>query len=147
MQSSKRTFILLILIALVFAYGIRHLFVLRYRAGDVYPVYSSLRADPLGTKALYESLGRCRHIEVERNYDDLGTLDPGPDTAVLWLGDTIQSHEQIDGHTIGMLNGFVRRGGRLVFVFLPTNRAKRTKPTQTKNTGKNTKADKAPPPT
>ena len=30
--------------------------VLRFESGDVYPVYSSLRSDPLGTRAFYDSL-------------------------------------------------------------------------------------------
>lgn len=169
MQLNRKAVPLLVTAALVFACGIGHLFVLRYRAGDIYPVYSSLRADPLGTKAFYESLARCRQVRVARNYEDVTGLNLGPETAFLWLGDTIRRGERIDGHTVGMLNAFVRRGGRLVFVFLPTNRKKIEKPKKTEEsknkekkdetTGKNAKksrkngkketarADKAPPPT
>jgi len=39
----------------------------RFSTGSVYPPYSTLRADPLGTKALYESLDALPGIEVERN--------------------------------------------------------------------------------
>ena len=40
----------------VFGAGVIRLFQLRFEAGDVYPPYSSYRADPLGTRALYQSL-------------------------------------------------------------------------------------------
>ena len=42
--------------ATLFVLGVIYLFLLRFEAGDVYPPYSSLRADPLGTMAWYESL-------------------------------------------------------------------------------------------
>ena len=136
-------------VAATFVCGIGYLFVLRYRAGDIYPVYSSLRADPIGTKAFYESLDRCRQVSVTRNYEDVRTLDLDPDTTFLWLGDTIRSGETIDGDTIGALNAFVRRGGRIVFAFLPTNRAKRKPPTvneddedEKENKNKDEKEDK-----
>jgi hypothetical protein len=173
-QSDKKTVILLMAVAAIFMCGIGYLFVLRYRAGDIYPVYSSLRADPIGTKAFYESLERCRQVSVTRNYEDIRTLDLDPDTTFLWLGDTIRSGEIMDGDTIGTLNAFVRRGGRIVFAFLPTNRKKRQPPTadeeedededkdeeedrdkdgdkdeddEKKNRRKVARADKAPPPT
>ena len=43
-----------------FAVGITKLFLLRFEAGDVYPPYSSLRADPLGTMVLYKAWRNCR---------------------------------------------------------------------------------------
>ena len=39
-----------------FAIGLFQLFRLRFAVGDVYPEYSSLRSDPVGTMAFYESL-------------------------------------------------------------------------------------------
>ena len=39
----------------------------RFSTGSVYPPYSTLRSDPLGTKALYESLDALPGIEVRRN--------------------------------------------------------------------------------
>ncbi|MFN0105265.1 MAG: hypothetical protein ACKV2U_24660 [Bryobacteraceae bacterium] len=37
--------------------------------GDVYPEWSTLRADPLGTKALFLALQRTGGSQVERNYE------------------------------------------------------------------------------
>ncbi len=57
--------------AVIFVTGLADLALLRFDAGDVYPPYSSLRADPLGTKALYESLEELRSVSVSRNYRPL----------------------------------------------------------------------------
>ncbi len=46
----------------LFVTGLIQLILLRFESGDVYPPYSSLRADPLGCKALYESLGRVADL-------------------------------------------------------------------------------------
>ena len=48
--------------------GITLLFELRFAAGDVYPRYSSLRSDPVGVRALYESLARLPWLTVERSF-------------------------------------------------------------------------------
>ena len=45
---------LLLLSWIGFGFGIWRLFVLRYEKGDVYPAYSSYRADPLGSLAFNE---------------------------------------------------------------------------------------------
>ena len=58
----KRTLISLTLALLLaggLVYGIAHLFALRYEKGDVYPPYSTLRADPLGAKGLYDAAERA----------------------------------------------------------------------------------------
>ena len=66
-----------------FAYGLARLFILRYEVGDVYPPYSSLRADPLGTKALDDALDELPDVEVRRNFKPLPRLRPdGPVTLV-----------------------------------------------------------------
>ena len=44
------------LCAVAFVLGVLQLFRLRFEQGDVYPPYSTLRADPLGSMALYERI-------------------------------------------------------------------------------------------
>ena len=107
--------------AVLFAAGIARLFILRFESGDVYPAYSSLRADPLGTKALYEALDRCPEVEVRRNYRDIQRLHSGGDSTLLVLGDTIANDEYLPGPLVGSLNSFLRRGGRLVMTLFPRN--------------------------
>ena len=58
----------LLVLILIFIFGLFQLFVLVFKTGDIYPAYSSLRSDPLGTRALYESLKKFDHIAVQRNY-------------------------------------------------------------------------------
>ena len=41
-----------------FLYGVARLYALRFEVGDVYAPYSTYRADPLGTGALYEASDR-----------------------------------------------------------------------------------------
>lgn len=56
------------LVALAFALGLGSLFRARFYAGDVYPAYSTLRADPRGASAFYESLERLEGIQVQQNF-------------------------------------------------------------------------------
>src|SRR5690242_6328937 len=60
--------ILLLVCAIGFVFGIVQLFDLRFDVGDVYPPYSSLRSDPLGTMALFESLGRMSGLTLRRDF-------------------------------------------------------------------------------
>src|SRR6266436_2519249 len=50
------------------AFGIIELFELRFEVGDVYPAYSSLRSDPLGTMAFCESLKMMPGLSVRRDF-------------------------------------------------------------------------------
>jgi hypothetical protein len=47
---------------------------LRLEKGDMYPAFSSLRADPIGSRALYESLERQKGLTVGRNFVDVADL-------------------------------------------------------------------------
>src|SRR5262245_52947848 len=76
---------LALLIAVAFAWGVIYLFGLEFAEGDVYPRFSSLRADPDGAKLLYESLAAVPGIRVSRNYLPLETL-PGESQTVVLLG-------------------------------------------------------------
>ena len=53
------------------------LFELRFAAGDVYPRYSSLRSDPVGVRALYDSLARLPGGTCpDEGYSDVRTVPP-----------------------------------------------------------------------
>ena len=52
------------LVLAVFVAGLILLFRLRLGQGDVFPAYSSLRADPLGTLALHDSLAQLPGARV-----------------------------------------------------------------------------------
>lgn len=108
----KKLPVILLLVALIgFLLGMLHLFKLRFEAGDSFPRYSSFRADPIGTKALYESLDAL--VSTRRNLQPLSKLGDGRDTTLLWLG--ADPYElRLMPEEFRDLETFARSGGRLV---------------------------------
>lgn len=101
--------------------AVLHLLQLRFRAGDVYPPYSTLRADPLGARALYESYDRSGRWTCERHYDDVARLQLDPPATLFFLGDTVSGCDELPGSVVSSVGRFVSRGGRLVITLLPRN--------------------------
>jgi hypothetical protein len=117
----KRTLPFLILSGCLglFAFGLVELFELRFAGGDVYPAYSSLRADPLGTMALYESLGQIPGIAVRRDFTTANRLPAGPGTVYLHLAASRHELERMPAELMQELKQFLARGGRLVLAYAP----------------------------
>ena len=118
----KNRTILLIMLATVlisFCYGVAHLLVLRFKTGDVYAPYSSLRSDPLGTRALFESLARLNGLSVRRNYEALSKFGAGRDTTILYLGVKAGRWEFVREDLLKAFEKITTEGGRLVLSFLP----------------------------
>ena len=63
-----------IFFAVLFAAGLTEIFLLRFESGEVYPEYSSLRSDPRGTRAFFESLSLVPGVEVRRHMQPLLAL-------------------------------------------------------------------------
>ncbi len=113
----KKASLLILLIALTgFVVGLVQLFKLRFEAGDSFPPYSSFRADPVGTKALYESLDSL--VTTRRHLRPLEKLGDGRDTTLLWLGDS-PSALRLMPEQFKELETFARSGGRLVISLSP----------------------------
>lgn len=112
--------------ALLFIAGMVQLLLLRFEAGDVYPPYSSLRSDPLGTQVLFESVASISDDPVERNYNVLDRVDLGAGTTVLVSGLAALNHSMRRPHWPGLLHRLNQRGGRLVVTFRPDSRIKTT---------------------
>ncbi|WP_372846955.1 DUF4350 domain-containing protein [Pontiella sp.] len=93
--------------------GFHQLFALRFDAGDVYPAYSSFRADPLGAKILFEAFEAMPHVDVEQRLKPFAEMD-GTNSTALFLGGSTGSllHE-----TERDLRPFVESGGRAVLAF------------------------------
>ena len=68
-------------LALLFAVGLYEMLAARMDEGDAFPPYSSFRADPLGSKALYTALRQLpgEPIAVERHFRVLDRLVESPD--------------------------------------------------------------------
>jgi hypothetical protein len=105
-------------LALLFAAGLFRLLALRLVGGDVYPPSSSLRADPLGTRALHDALARLPGLSVSRNHVPLARLGDGAGTTLFVLGTADVEDEDETGVDGAALRRFVGSGGRLVLGLL-----------------------------
>jgi hypothetical protein len=114
--------VLLVLLLIAFLFGVGHLFVLRFRTGDVYPAYSSLRSDPLGTRVFYESLKNFGDYTLGRNYHFLHSLKPESDTTFFYLGASADDYHPVPQELLKVFDRLTQSGGRLVFTFLPINK-------------------------
>src|SRR5215471_18401455 len=111
--------ILMIACACVFLAGVLELFKLRFESGDVYPAYSSLRADPLGTMAFYESLEKVPGLSVRRDYSSGNKLPEEPNTAYLHLAASTWEWDRMPEDLCKEIRQFLARGGRLVITMEP----------------------------
>jgi len=112
----------MVLLLLLFGFGVTHLFILRFESGDVYPAYSSLRSDPLGTRALYESLVNIDTVAVQRNYLLQESTTFEPQTTVFYLGASAGDFDSVPEAIIEVFDRLTRSGGRLVLTFLPVTK-------------------------
>jgi hypothetical protein len=119
--------IILIVCLAVLAVGLIQLMALRFESGDVYPEYSSLRSDPLGTMVLYESLGTLEGFSVTRDLSATGKLPDPTGTTYLHLATTDRAWERVPPKTVADIEQFVRRGARLVITMFPAS-SRRTEP-------------------
>jgi hypothetical protein len=117
----KRYFPLFLLLgcAAVFTFGLVRLFQLRFEVGDVYPAYSTLRSDPLGTMAFYESLGKVPGISTRRDLSTVNRLPGEPHTVYLQLAGSYYDWEWMPADLSHELEAFLARGNRLVITFFP----------------------------
>lgn len=109
--------LLAVFLGAVFVYGLTRLFLLRYEVGDMYPPYSSLRTDPLGTKAIADALDALPSVEVQRNFKPLPKLRaPSPVTLVY----TGVGHKAVwTQPELAAFDSLVVGGSRAVFTFYP----------------------------
>jgi hypothetical protein len=114
--------IVMALLLLLFGFGVTHLFVLRFESGDVYPAYSSLRSDPLGTRALYASLANLDNVKVGRNYVFRESSSFEPQTTLFYLGASAGDFDSVPEAMIAVFDHLTQSGGRLVLSFLPVTR-------------------------
>lgn len=128
MKSNTGLWILAIAMLGALAWGLEQVAFTPLQTGEVYPPFSSLRADPLGAKALYESLGALPGIEVGRLYKQREKLE-SPRDAMFVLGVDPVAWSGLDTKTLDEYGKLVHDGGRLVIAFLPV----RTPPTLPKS--------------
>ena len=137
-ERSKLTTVLLILIACLFLYGIVKLFTLRFEKGDVYPVYSSLRTDPLGTKVFYNSLESLHDIKTVRNYRAFSQINNEGGATIFYFGLPSFSLQSMDKDDVERMESMIAQGSRFVVLFYPERRSRWQKTTDDKKQAKDT---------
>jgi hypothetical protein len=110
-----------LLIAAAGLAGIAVLFELRFAAGDVYPRYSSLRSDPVGVRALYESLARLPGLTVERSFVPIERRR-GTHATVFYLGATLPDLSAEKSELRLQLEKTAARGNYVVVSLAPFSR-------------------------
>lgn len=121
MSPSTKRLILLLLLLAGLAAGLVAIFRIRLGAGDVFPVYSTYRSDPLGTRLLYESLSKVEGLKVERSHEPLHKFAAGrPPRTLVLAGLNTYRWAALSDKTLNALNAAVLGGDRLVVVFEPS---------------------------
>lgn len=124
---NKNLAILAIALAGGFFYGLWKLYELRFAAGDIYAPYSSLRADPMGTKALYESILQLPNASAARNYLPIEKAPKGNAT-LLFLGVEPFIFEASQEERLKEFEALARSGARVVIAMRPLLRLPAPKP-------------------
>lgn len=107
---------------LIFLTGMIQVFMLGFESGEIYPAYSSLRSDPLGSRALYESLKNFEDVGIRRNYQILQSLKFEQNTTFFYLGASETDWDMVPQELIQMIDRLMHSGGRLVLSFLPVHK-------------------------
>jgi len=108
-----------LLVAGLLVLGLSRLFELRFDQGDMYPPYSTLRADPLGASVLYESLERVPDVTAHRYFEPTFKDDDGRARALFILGAEPYSMRWLSRSEFDVLQRFVFNGGRIVIAYYP----------------------------
>jgi hypothetical protein len=119
-RENKITWLLLMLMMTLFIWGMTTLFALRFEAGEMFPVYSSLRSDPLGVKGLYLALTDLPGITPERHYQGLNKIKTEGRLTLFYLGlpPGFLNHDQEPA--IEQMEALAERGARVVLSFKPS---------------------------
>lgn len=127
-MTQRSALFVLVLVSAILITGISWLYQRRLSGGDVFPAYSSLRADPLGTRAFYEALDALPSVTTERWTRPLHTLPVEPARTILLAGMSRHDWMRVSNQEAQHLDALLRAGSRVVVVFSaagqnPENRA------------------------
>ncbi len=85
-MKTRAAWLLVAALLLLLLWGLASIYRLRIARGDLFPEYSSLRADPLGARALHDAARLLPDREVERWTRRFSRLEAGRGDLVLVLG-------------------------------------------------------------
>ncbi|HEY4300615.1 MAG TPA: hypothetical protein VGM73_07070 [Candidatus Didemnitutus sp.] len=138
MRRAKSWLALIAVLAALTA-GLVAIFDLRLASGDVYPPYSSLRADALGTRGLHYALASLPGHEVRRDFQPLDRLESGPQLVLIAGADWTDWQSQ-PAAVLSALNRAAISGARIVLAFRADEVASHPPPAE-EETGGNPAAD------
>ncbi|MGJ8652739.1 MAG: DUF4350 domain-containing protein [Opitutaceae bacterium] len=98
--------------------GMTWLIHLRFESGESYPAGSSMRADPLGAKALYESYASLSGVEAKRNFEPFIQMETMPAEGVLLFLNT-RGYGMYSLAHYDVVERFVSGGGDVVVALNP----------------------------
>jgi hypothetical protein len=104
-----------LLLTLLLLFGSWGLYSLRYRGSDLYPFYSSFRADRMGAKALYLSLKSFPELSVARNLRPTDEIQEKQNLCLFVLG----CHPQLFKNNFDKIEDCALTGARVVVSFTP----------------------------
>jgi hypothetical protein len=110
-------FSLVIALAFVFGWGVLAVFDARFETGGIYPAYSSLRKDPDGTSAIFQSLQRLLPA-TERGYVPLEAA-PWSDRTILLLGTRPDQLGPGAPLNLRLVESLARRRNRVIIALRP----------------------------
>src|SRR5665213_4223364 len=128
LKSRRIAPLLLVLLLAGFGLGVVWLFQLRFTAGDIYPPYSSLRADPLGAKVFYESLKDIPSLAVRRFSQASAKLEGSPNRVLFIFGTDTNNLGEMPESDFKILRRFLFSGGRVVISLLPAENPENSSP-------------------
>ena len=108
-----------LLLAAAMVGGVVRLFELRFERGDIYPPYSTLRSDPLGASALYESLDRVPGLTARRYFERTFKESDGRERTLMVLGLAPYGLERLSRTEFDTIQQFAYNGGRVVVAYAP----------------------------
>ena len=108
----------IVFLVALFLAGVWEVMIAPLTTGDVYPPYSSLRTDPLGAKALFESLSEQPALDVARLYKSRSPLNS--ETTLFILGVNPVGWSAAPKEVFDEYETLLKSGGRIVIAFLPT---------------------------
>jgi hypothetical protein len=118
MSNNLRRLLFVIVIA-GFILGLVNLIWMRLEGGEAYSHYSSLRADPLGTKVLYRAMEEISTVIVSRNYRSPEELRGNVNMSFIVAGLNSGSSFLIQDREVHALETIAMEGGRIILLLHP----------------------------
>lgn len=122
LKSNRPTILKALAVAMLLAFAAAGLWLLflAFEIGDVYPPYSSQRAELDGTEVLYEALERFPELQVARHYGPASSAIGSSNTTVIVAGFSILDWNFGDEDELREILRLADRGARLVMALGPS---------------------------